>query len=81
MVDGARERARAYERIREEIAEGRQCFVVCPLVEDSERSRPGPRPRRPSGCAPTEFRDQRVELIHGQMPRREGGGDGRVRAR
>ena len=29
-------RARAYERIREEIAKGRQCFVVCPLVEESE---------------------------------------------
>src|SRR5215213_11651198 len=30
VVDGARARARAYERIREEIAQGRQCFVVCP---------------------------------------------------
>ena len=36
VVDGARARARAYERIREEIAKGRQCFVVCPLVEESE---------------------------------------------
>ena len=36
VVDGARARARAYERIREEIAAGRQCFVVCPLVEESE---------------------------------------------
>ena len=26
-----------YERIREEIAAGRQCFVVCPLVEESRR--------------------------------------------
>ena len=36
VVDGERARARAYERIREEIAAGRQCFVVCPLVEESE---------------------------------------------
>ena len=36
VVDGARARARAYERIREEIAKGRQCFVVCPLVEESD---------------------------------------------
>ena len=36
VVDGARARARAYARIREEIAQGRQCFVVCPLVEESE---------------------------------------------
>ena len=31
-----RERARAYERIREELEAGRQAFVVCPLVEESE---------------------------------------------
>ena len=30
------ERARAYERIREELDAGRQAFVVCPLVEESE---------------------------------------------
>ena len=36
VVDGERARKRAYERIREEIAAGRQCFVVCPLVEESE---------------------------------------------
>src|SRR3954454_12226659 len=31
-----RERSRAYERIREELRAGRQAFVVCPLVEESE---------------------------------------------
>src|SRR5207248_4140202 len=31
-----RERARAYERIREELRAGRQAYVVCPLVEESE---------------------------------------------
>ena len=31
-----RERARAYDRIREELRAGRQAFVVCPLVEESE---------------------------------------------
>jgi ATP-dependent DNA helicase RecG len=31
-----RERARAYDRIREELVAGRQAFVVCPLVEESE---------------------------------------------
>ena len=36
VVGGERERARAYERIREELRAGRQAFVVCPLVEESE---------------------------------------------
>ena len=31
-----RERERAYERMREELRAGRQAFVVCPLIEDSE---------------------------------------------
>ncbi|MEN3279561.1 MAG: ATP-dependent helicase RecG, partial [Solirubrobacteraceae bacterium] len=32
VVGGERERARAYERIREELNAGHQAFVVCPLV-------------------------------------------------
>ncbi len=31
-----RERERAYERIREELRAGRQAFIVCPLVEESD---------------------------------------------
>ena len=67
-VDGARARARAYERIREEIAKGRQCFVVCPLVEESETLQAKAATVEAERLAATEFRDQRVELIHGQMP-------------
>ena len=50
MVDGARARARAYERIREEIAAGRQCFVVCPLVEESEALEAKAATASTSGC-------------------------------
>ncbi len=71
VVDGERARKRAYERIREEIAKGRQCFVVCPLVEESEALQARAATAEAERLARTEFRDHRVELIHGQMPSRK----------
>jgi ATP-dependent DNA helicase RecG len=68
VVDGERARARAYERIREEIAGGRQCFVVCPLVEESEALQARAATAEADRLAKTEFKDHRVQLIHGQMP-------------
>jgi ATP-dependent DNA helicase RecG len=70
-VDGARERARAYERAREEIGAGRQVFVVCPLVSESETLQATAATTEAERLAHTEFRDQRVALIHGQMPSRQ----------
>jgi ATP-dependent DNA helicase RecG len=67
LVGTEAERARAYERIREELRAGRQAFVVCPLVEESEqlqaRAAVGEFERLRAG----ELRDFRVELLHGQL--------------
>jgi ATP-dependent DNA helicase RecG len=71
VVDGARARSRAYERIREEIAAGRQCFVVCPLVSESEALQARAATVEAERLQSSEFRDQRVALIHGQMPTAE----------
>jgi ATP-dependent DNA helicase RecG len=71
VVDGVRARARAYERIREEIARGRQCFVVCPLVEESEALQAKAATAEAERLAATELRSHRVTLIHGQMPTAE----------
>ena len=68
VVDGARARRRAYARIREEIAKGRQCFVVCPLVEESEALQAKAATAEFERLRKTEFRDQRTALIHGQLP-------------
>jgi ATP-dependent DNA helicase RecG len=73
VVDGARARARAYERIREEIAAGRQCFVVCPLVEESELLQAKAATAEFERLRMGEFRDLRVELIHGQLPSKQKG--------
>ena len=70
VVDGARERRRAYERAREEIAAGRQVFVVCPLVEESEALQARAATAEAERLQRTEFRAHRVELIHGQMAAR-----------
>jgi ATP-dependent DNA helicase RecG len=71
VVDGARARARAYQRIREEIAAGRQCFVVYPLVEESEALQARAATAEYERLSSTEFREQRVALIHGQMPAKD----------
>jgi ATP-dependent DNA helicase RecG len=71
VVDGERARRRAYERIREEIAAGRQCFVVCPLVEESEALQARAATAEYERLRTTEFAAQRVELIHGQLPSAE----------
>jgi len=71
VVDGERARKRAYERIREEIAAGRQCFVVCPLVEESEALQARAATAEYQRLRTTEFAAQRVELIHGQLPTAE----------
>jgi ATP-dependent DNA helicase RecG len=61
------ERARAYDRIREELRAGRQAFVVCPLVEESEalqaRAANAEFDRLRSG----ELREFEVVLLHGQL--------------
>jgi ATP-dependent DNA helicase RecG len=71
VVDGARARARAYERAREEIAAGRQVFVVCPLVEESEALQARAATAEAERLRETEFRHHRVALIHGQMPSKQ----------
>jgi ATP-dependent DNA helicase RecG len=69
--EGVSWRARAYERAREEIAAGHQVFVVCPLVEESEALQAKAATAEFERLRTTEFRDQRVELIHGQMATRD----------
>jgi ATP-dependent DNA helicase RecG len=61
------ERERAYARIRDELAQGRQAFVVCPLVEESETLQ--------ARAAVVEFerlrsgplKEHSLVLMHGQM--------------
>ncbi len=67
VASSERERSRAYERIREDLREGRQAFVVCPLVEESEALAAKAAKAEYERLARTEFADFRVVLLHGQM--------------
>jgi ATP-dependent DNA helicase RecG len=61
------QRDRAYQFVREQVRQGRQAFVICPLVEDSEaiqvRSATGEYERLRSEVFP----DLRLALLHGRM--------------
>jgi ATP-dependent DNA helicase RecG len=60
------EESKAWKRIEQEVAEGRQAFVVCPLVEDSakvEAASATAEHQRLAGLLP----GLRVGLIHGQL--------------
>nr|MBA2644429.1 ATP-dependent DNA helicase RecG [Solirubrobacterales bacterium] len=65
------ERARAYERMREELSAGRQAFVVCPLVEESEALQARAATAEYERLRHTELADFELELLHGQMPSRD----------
>jgi ATP-dependent DNA helicase RecG len=61
------ERARAYERIREELRAGRQAYVVCPLVAESEALQARAATHEHERLQAGELRDFRLALLHGQM--------------
>jgi ATP-dependent DNA helicase RecG len=61
------ERRGAYEFIRGQLREGRQAFVVCPLVEVSEKMQGRAAEVEAERLAAGELRDFNVGVIHGQM--------------
>ena len=81
-VVGEEKRAGAYGFIRDRLGEGRQAYVVCPLVADSEKLRAKAASVEAERLRDGELAGFRVGLLHGQMSSRgEGGGDGGVRLR
>ncbi len=60
-------RARINAFIRKQVAEGHQCFVVCPAVEENEELGIKSAEVWAETLAKTVFPDLRVMLLHGQM--------------
>lgn len=58
---------RAWERVRQEVALGHRAFVVCPLVEESDRLEATSAVAEAERLARAELLGLRVGLLHGQM--------------
>lgn len=71
IAETAHDREEAYELLREQVAQGRQAFVVCPLVAESEEleARSATAEFERLGAGP--LRGLQLELLHGQMPAAE----------
>jgi ATP-dependent DNA helicase RecG len=86
IVAGEGGRNEAYRFLREQLSQGRQAYVVCPLVEDGEGLAARPASGAEEGDGPGELRAAsaeferlragelegfQLELLHGQMRPRE----------
>lgn len=58
---------KAHRHIRKEIEEGRQAFVICPLVEESEKIELASAVETQEYLQQEVFPDLRVGLVHGRM--------------
>jgi ATP-dependent DNA helicase RecG len=65
------QRGEAFEFLRRQLREGRQAFVVCPLVSESEKQAGKAAEVEAERLRTGELRDFRVGLLHGQMPSAE----------
>lgn len=65
------ERRDAYNLIRAEIRAGRQAFVICPLVEESETSEAKAVIAEAQRLQSDVFPDLRVAMLHGRMSGKE----------
>jgi ATP-dependent DNA helicase RecG len=71
-VVGVAGRQEAYEEVRRELEEGRQAYVICPLVEESEALEDVRAAEELYDELSTEiFPDRRVGLLHGRMKAQE----------
>ena len=60
-------RSQVYSRIREEVAKGRQAYIIYPLVEESEKSDLKAATQMAEHLAAEVFSDLRIAMLHGRM--------------
>jgi ATP-dependent DNA helicase RecG len=67
-VVGEEKRGGAYEFLRERLRQGRQAYIVCPLVSESAEIEARAAEAEGERLARGELADFRVAVLHGQMP-------------
>jgi ATP-dependent DNA helicase RecG len=63
--------AKVFSLVREQVCRGRQAYIVCPLVEESEKIDLKAAVDLAAKLAAVEFKDLRVGLLHGRMKTKE----------
>ncbi len=66
-----RQRPKVYAEVGEELRQGRQMYVVCPLVEESESLDLKAAEQTHAQLSAGPFKDFRVGLLHGRMDERD----------
>ena len=61
----------AWAAVREEVAGGRQAYVVCPLIDESEKLEVASAQETYERLAHDELKGLRLALLHGRMPSAE----------
>ncbi len=61
----------AWQRVREEVAAGRQAYVVCPLIEESDKLQVRSAEETHAELAAGELAGLRLGLLHGRVPPRD----------
>jgi len=65
------ERDEAYSFLREQVQQGRQAYIICPLVEESEAIAAKAAVQEYEHLAGEVFPDLRLGLVHGRLPAAE----------
>lgn len=60
-------RKRVYEFLRKNVAEGRQCYIVCPLIEESETLAAKSAVEYAEKLKKSVFTKEKVEVMHGRL--------------
>ncbi|MER3405925.1 MAG: DNA helicase RecG, partial [Chloroflexota bacterium] len=68
---GPRERMRAYAFVREQVRQGHQAFIICPLIAESDRVDARAAVEEHARLQRQIFPDLKLELLHGRMTAKE----------